>query len=140
LKHIERLVVDANPLIAVLLGGAAVRVLLGYPDRVGEFAVAEHTLEEVRGFIPELARELGEDPERLRLVLALLPLEPYPQQFYEDHLEEAKRRIAHRDPDDVDVLALTLKLRCPLWSNDKDFDEARVTRYTTAQLLRRLDL
>ena len=48
--------------------------------------------------------------------------------------------MAHRDPDDMDVLALTVKLQCPLWSNDNDFDEAGVTRYTTAQLLRQLDL
>lgn len=131
---------DANPLIAVLLGGAAVRVFLGYPDRVGEFAVAEPTLEEVRGFLPELARELGEDPERLRLVLALLPLEPYPRQAYEAHREEAERRIAQRDPDDVDVLALTLELGCPLWRNDNDFEDVGIERFTTAQLLHRLDL
>lgn len=66
-KLIERLVVDANPLIAVLLGGAAVRVFLSFRDRVGEFAVAEHTLEEVQDFIPELAQDLEEDPERLGL-------------------------------------------------------------------------
>lgn len=105
-----------------------------------EFAVAEHTIREVREFIPELAHELGEEPDQLGLVLALLPLSPYPRQFYEEYLEEAKRRIAHRDPDDVDVLALTLKLGCPLWSNDADFDEAKVTRYTTAQLLSQLGL
>jgi hypothetical protein len=122
----------------VLLGGAAVRVFVS--DRVGEFAVAEHTREELRDFIPGLAPELGEDPERLRLVLALLPIEPYPRQFYKDRIEEAERRIARRDPDDVDVLALTLKLGCPLWSNDNDFEDAGVERLTTAQLLRRLDL
>jgi hypothetical protein len=124
----------------VLLGGAAVRVFLGYPDRVGEFAVCEPTREEVWDFIPELAQDLGEDPERLRLVLALLPLELYPRQVYEAHLEEAERRIAWRDPDDVDVLALTLKLSCPLWSNDNDFEDVGVERFTTAQLLRRLSL
>ena len=139
-RSLERLVVDANPLISVLLGGAAVRVFVS--TRIGEFAVAEHTLEEVRDFLPELARELGEEPDQLRLVLALLPLSPYPRESYEECLEEAERLIAHRDPDDVDVLALALKLGCPLWSNDADFDEAKgkVVRYTTAQLLHRLGL
>jgi predicted nucleic acid-binding protein len=122
----------------VLLGGAAVRVFTS--GQIEEFAVAEHTLQEVRDFIPELARELSEEPDQLGLVLALLPLEPYPKQFYEGHLEEAERRIAHRDPDDVDVLALTLRLRCPLWSNDGDFDKTGVIRYTTAQLLKQLRL
>jgi len=135
---IERLVVNANPLISVLLGGAAVKVFLS--DQVAEFAVAEETLAEVRAFIPELARELGVDAERLRLVLDLLPLVVYPRSSYEDHLKEAEERIARRDPNDVDVLALTLKLTCPLWSNDKDFDDVGVERFTTAQLLRKLGL
>lgn len=133
-----RIVVDANPLISVLLGKAAVKVFMS--GHIGEFAVAAHTIEEVKGFIPELALNLEEEPDKLGLVLALLPLTIYPRQFYEDQLSEAARRIAHRDPDDVDVLALVLKLDCPLWSNDADFDEAGVTRYTTAQLLKRLGL
>jgi len=139
-RSLERLVVDANPLISVLLGGAAIRVFTS--GRIEEFAIAEHTLQEVQDFIPELARELLEEPDQLRLVLALLPLNPYPRESYEDRLEEAERLIAHRDPDDVEVLALALKLGYPLWSNDADFDEAkgRVTRYTTAQLLRQLGL
>jgi len=55
-------------------------------------------------------------------------------------LKEAERRIARRDPDDVDLLALALALRIPVWSNDKDFDAARVKRYTTAQWLRALGI
>lgn len=129
---------DANPLSAVLLGGAAVRVFLS--DCVSEFAVAEHTLHEVRAFIPQLARQLDVEPDRLGLVLALLPLSLYPREFYEDQRTKAERQIAWRDPQDVDVLTLTLKLQCPLWSNDDDFDEGEVTRYTTAQLLRQLGL
>lgn len=129
---------DANPLIAVLLGGAAVKVFTS--DCVSEFAVAEHTLQEVQAFVPPLARELDVEPDRLRLVLALLPLSLYPREFYEDQRAQAEEQIAWRDPQDVDVLALTLKLQCPLWSNDNDFDKAAVTRYTTAQLLRRFGL
>ena len=40
----------------------------------------------------------------------------------------------------MDVLALALKLNCPVWSNDNDFDDVGVERLTTAQLLRRLGL
>lgn len=35
-------------------------------------------------------------------------------------------------------LALTLKL--PVWSNDNDFEDARVEWYTTAELLKTLDI
>jgi len=101
-----------------------------------EFAVAEYTLEEVRDFIPELAKDLDEDEHVLHTTLALLPLTVYSQAFYESKRTEAVRRIAHRDPDDVDVLALALRLNCPIWSNDADFSEARIEWYTTARLLK----
>lgn len=135
-KLIERLVVDANPLIAVLQGGAALRAFTS--GRVSEFAVAAFTLEEVQEFIPELATDLDEDEETLYTTLALLPLTTYPQNFYKDKISEAEKRIAHRDPDDVDALALALKLDCPVWSNDADFSEARIAWYTTARLLKTL--
>ena len=101
-----------------------------------EFAVAEYTLEEVKEFIPELAKDLDEDEHVLHTTLALLPLTVYPQAFYDSKRTEAEKRIAHRDPDDVDALALALRLDCPVWSNDADFSEARVEWYTTAQLLK----
>ncbi len=66
----ERLVVDANPILAALLGGMARRIL--FETDIQEFA---------------------------------------------------------------DVLALTLHLGLPLWSNDRDFDEAGIEYLTTARLL-----
>ena len=57
---------------------------------------------------------------------------------YQSKLEAAKRAIAKRDPHDVDLLALALAFGVPVWSNDSDFEDARVEWYTTARLLRRL--
>ena len=105
-------------------------------ERGPEFAVAEYTLEEVEGFIPKLAKDLDEDEHVLHTTLALLPLTVYPQAFYETKRAEAERRIAQRDPDDVDVLALALRLNCPIWSNDADFSEGKLEWYTTARLLK----
>ena len=53
---------------------------------------------------------------------------------YAGSVARARKLIGRRDPDDVDILALALHLKIPLWSND-DFQEADVERYTTAQLL-----
>lgn len=50
---------------------------------------------------------------------------------------EAARRIEKRDPDDVDLLALALHLKIPVWSNDNDFEVPR-SRYTTAELMKTL--
>jgi predicted nucleic acid-binding protein len=55
-------------------------------------------------------------------------------------LAEVRRRIGERDPDDVDLLALALSLRVPVWSNDNDFESARAAWFTTAELLARLGL
>lgn len=52
----------------------------------------------------------------------------------------ARKRIGWRDPDDVELLALTLHFKIPLWSNDNDFEGCGVERYTTAELLHKLGI
>ena len=116
----SRLVVDANPILAALLGGQARRVF--FETSVQEFAVPEVVLSEVREHVPLLARRLGTTPEFLEYALDLLPLRRYPARAYRRTMAEARRRIGRRDPDDIDVLALALRLQVPLWSNDRDFD------------------
>ena len=49
---------------------------------------------------------------------------------------EATRRIGSRDRDDVDVFALALRLRVPLWSNDRDFGGTGVEQMTTTDVLK----
>ena len=128
-----RLVVDANPILAALLGGQARRVFFETPVR--EFAVPAVVLSEVREHLPRLALKLGAAPAFLDYALDLLPLRAYPARAYRDSIVEARRRIERRDPDDVDVLALTLRLEVPLWSNDRDFEGTGIERLTTAELL-----
>ncbi len=64
----------------------------------------------------------------------------YGPQDYAGKVEKAARAIAKRDPDDVGLLALALTLGIPVWSNDNDFEDAPVERYTTARLLRVLGI
>jgi predicted nucleic acid-binding protein len=58
---------------------------------------------------------------------------------YEDSVAEARRRIGHRDPDDVEILALAIHFQIPVWSNDNDFTNVGVEWYTTASLLANLN-
>ena len=129
----ERLVVDANPILAALLGRMARRIF--FETTIQEFAVPEATITEIRAFLPQLALKVGVATTTLESALDLLPLRSYAARIYRQHLAEAKRRIGKRDPDDVDVLGLTLHLGLPLWSNDRDFDEPGIEFLTTAQLL-----
>ena len=95
----------------------------------------ESVLEEIRRYIPTIARKLGTREEFLEYTPELLPLTLYPPKAYRRVLVEARLRIAHRDPDDVDVLALCLYVGLPLWSNDRDFEDANVVTLTSAELL-----
>ncbi len=130
----SRLVVDANPILAALLGGRARRVFFETPVR--EFAVPEVVLSEVREHLPRLAAKLGMAPAYLEYALDLLPLRAYPGRAYRTTMAEARRRLGGRDPDDVDVLALTLRLEVPLWSNDRDFQGTGIEQMTTTDLLK----
>jgi len=60
------------------------------------------------------------------------------REAYANGISEAKRRIGRRDPDDVDILALAIQFEIPIWSNDRDFEDSGIQRYTTEDLLRKL--
>jgi len=79
--------------------------------------------------------QLGVARAVIENALWLLPLTPYTGRIYRKSIAEAVRRIGQRDPRDVDVLALALHLGVPIWSNDRDFEEAATNCFTTARLL-----
>ena len=72
--------------------------------------------------------------------MAALPVTVVEEAIYASAVPQARKLIAQRDPDDVDVLALALHLDLPLWSNDNDFDGTGIEWYTTAELLSQLGL
>jgi predicted nucleic acid-binding protein len=53
-------------------------------------------------------------------------------------MAEATRRMGERDPEDIDLVALAMYFRIPVWSNDDDFSVVRVPWFTTAELMTRL--
>jgi predicted nucleic acid-binding protein len=74
------------------------------------------------------------------LAVAALPVTVVEEPIYSSALPQARQLIGRRDPDDVDLLALALHLRLPLWSNDNDFEKTGVQCYTTAELLQKLGI
>jgi predicted nucleic acid-binding protein len=77
-------------------------------------------------------------PEALMLAVASLPVSIVAREIYAESVAQARKRIAGRDPDDVDLLALALHFKVPLWTNDNDFEGCGVELFTTADLLKRL--
>ncbi len=131
-----KLAADANVLLSAVIGGRA-RLILNHPQ-VQEVFTTEHTFAEVEDYASVLARKKRLPSDILLLTVAALPITLVNRSRYAKSLAEARRRIAGRDPDDVDLLALALHFRIPIWSNDRDFKEGNIDLFTTERLLRHL--
>lgn len=55
-------------------------------------------------------------------------------EVYGDFEEEARKRIAARDPEDWPILATALTLGCPIWTEDTDFFGCGVATWTSATI------
>ncbi|MCX7750594.1 MAG: PIN domain-containing protein, partial [Candidatus Bipolaricaulota bacterium] len=91
-------------------------------------------------YLPTLADKAEIPLETVLGALRLLPITAYPHTFYAGKVAQARALIGERDPEDVDLLALALKLKAPLWTNDRDFEGLGVKIFTTAQLVQLLEL
>lgn len=135
LKDIEKLAVDANPILSAVIGGKARSVFLD-----GEhisFYTTLFNFKEVEKYIPALASKRSLPLDDLYLALSTLPISVCDVEFYKDSLKKAKSLIGETDPDDIHLLGLALKLSCPIWSNDRDFDDVGITVYSTLALIRK---
>ncbi len=130
---LKKLAADANVILSAIAGKAALRVFL--VDGI-EIVTTGFNISEVREYIGVIADKYSLCKEVLESQLKLLPLQIYHQKFYADFLNIASKRLAETDEDDVELLALSLKLKVPIWSNDRDFQHAGVEVYTTAKLLK----
>src|ERR1017187_6142649 len=133
-----KLAADANVLLSAVLGGRA-KVVLSHPKIEGIFTT-EVTLSEVEEYVILLARKRRLSLDTLLLAVATLPVSVVERETYARAVVQARRLIGQRDPDDIEILALALHLRIPLWSNDNDFEESGIEWYTTAELLQRLGI
>jgi len=133
-----QLVADANVLLSAVIGGRAALALRH--EKVEQVFTPAAAYDEVFEYLPSLAKKKRLDLDTLLLACAALPISIVERSEYQGTLSMARRRIGKRDPDDVDVLALALTLKLPVWSNDNDFEDAGVEWYTTAELLKTLDI
>ena len=135
LKGIEKLAVDANPILSAIIGGKARSVFLE-ADHIS-FYTTLFNFREVEKYIPILAAKRSLPLNDLYLALSTLPISVCDVEFYKDTLKKAERLIGDRYPDDIHLLALALKISCPIWSNDRDFDDIRIKIYSTLALIRK---
>ncbi|GBE00870.1 putative nucleotide-binding protein, containing PIN domain [bacterium BMS3Abin08] len=137
LKSLERLAVDANPILSAVIGGNARNIFAEADTTV--FYTTLFNFKEVEKYIPVLSDKRGIPLDDLYLALSLLPLTVCDEDFYKKMIPKARKLIAKRDPKDIHILALSLKLECSLWSNDKDFENLGKEVYQTLDLLKLLN-
>ena len=114
--------VDANPILAALLGGYA-RVILFEPRF--SFITTSFTIDEVQKHLPTIADQSGVSVAELKEALVLLPLTVYARSHYQSSLSEARRRMDHIDATDTDILALAIFAEAPVWTNDRHFEKVQ---------------
>ncbi len=132
-KPIKKLAADANVILSAVAGKAALRVFL--KENI-EIATTQFNIDEAREYLSAMAKKYELDEEILESQLKLLPLSIYESDFYEEFIPKAASKISNRDIDDIELLSLAMKLKAPIWSNDRDFSQSGIEVYTTAQLLK----
>lgn len=134
LKPIEKLAADSNVLLSAVAGKAALKI---FTQTSAQVVTTEFNFLEVLEYIPVMADKYGLEASILESQLKLLPLKKFPKEFYRREWDEAYKRIGKRDPDDVHLLAVSLTLRVPVWSNDNDYKRCGIKVFTTAEILKR---
>ncbi len=115
--HVQPIVVDTNVLLTFFWKNSISRRIL--PKRQFDFSSPQLALEEMNSHESEILEKAGisrEDFQKNREDLAML-VEFIPFKEYSAFL----RKVSHvPDKDDIDFIALALKLSAPIWSNDKE--------------------
>lgn len=137
LRPLKKLAADANVILSAIAGKAALRIFL---EEDIEIVTTQFNIDEVREYISVIAEKYALSEEILESQLKLLPLKIYQQSFYRGSLHSASIRLSEKDEDDIELLALSMKLNIPNWSNDRDFKNAGAEVYTTAKLLKILNV
>ena len=133
---IRSVAADSNVLLSAVAGRAARRVLA-----IEELIVVttEHNISEVLKYLPVFGKRYALPEDLLLQSLALLPVEVHAERSYSGELPAARKLLENRDRDDIALAALALKLRIPIWSNDRDYEHFPLGCFTTAELLKILN-
>ena len=130
-----KFVVDTNILFTFFWENSFTKGIL--IDQDFQFFSPEYALKEINSHINEIISKTGISNEKfqeLRKDLAIC-VEFVPPEEYKDFLGEASLSLPNY-PDDIDFLALAIKLKLPIWSNDLHLkSQNKIKIYTTKEFL-----
>ena len=72
-----------------------------------------------------ISKKSGVPGKEIRKGISLLPLKIVSKTYYKDYLKQAEKLMGKIDKNDIDILALYLKEKTFLWSEDKDFEKIK---------------
>ncbi|MFZ2456828.1 MAG: PIN domain-containing protein [Candidatus Altiarchaeia archaeon] len=125
---VEDVVVDSNVLFTFFFKNSVAKKIL--PRRVFEFYSPVYALEEINFHREEILKKTRISVDsfaKLREELALF-VEFIPSDEYSSFWKAAS---FIPDKDDIDFVALALKMGCPLWSNDKELKKQSLVEILT---------
>ena len=134
------LVTDANIAISALIASQGMTANLLFADTL-KLSAHELLLKEIIKHKKEILKK-SKFPEKefelaLSLIFSRIKLVPFSK--FEKCIQKAKK--ISPDQNDIEYLALALKLNCPLWSNDKLLKTQReITVINTTELIKKLQV
>lgn len=131
----KAIVLDANILIRAVLGKRVRELILDNAATVKFFA-PDVAYADARKYLPALLKKRGVDASAAMHVLDCLEsiVQPIDAELYEGMHQQALQRIAVRDADDWPVLACSMTLDCPVWTEDADFFGTGVATWTSDRI------
>lgn len=128
----KAIVLDANILIRAVLGRRA-RDLIACHAGTVHFLAPDVAFEDAHNHLPKILKRRGLAKEPALAVLAQLEqiVQLLPREYYGSFKEQSLNRISTRDPDDWPIVACSLALNCPVWTEDADFFGTGIATWTT---------
>lgn len=133
----RRIILDANILIRAVLGIKVGALLENYSSQVSFFTPAS-CFAEAKKYVPALVSKGGKKLDNgfieesfSRLTIIVKPIE---EAVYSEFKDLAMARISVRDPHDWPLVALSLFLECPLWTEDNDFFGTGIAVWSTRNI------
>lgn len=129
-----KFVIDTNVLVSFFWANSFTRKIL--PTCPHGFVAPEYALEEINRHKSEIMKKAKislKEFRSSRLDLVTF-VEFIPANEYKNFLKKSAKIVP--DPDDIDFAALAMKLKVPIWSNDKHFKtQSMVPVFTTKEFV-----
>lgn len=129
------LVIDANILFSVLIKSGKTEELIFEPEL--HLFAPEFIFEEFEKYKDKILEKTERSEEEFSKLLEILKkrIKTIPNEETQKYLQEARKICP--DKKDIDYFALALRLKCYLWSNDKELKNQKIVKiYSTEELIK----